>query len=245
MSVVIELHCDPHNFLMKILSELHPVYLYNNFHKIYTDASKKENGRTGIGITNLRSIRSCERLSELFQISNAELVGILKAILSAESNDCRNVVILTDSLNACNWIAEGPRNNYLVHLIREQISRLKDTNFILQWIPSHIGLEGNDQADDFANRGCYLEQTSSLKITYVDAQSEIKNELFREWQENYQHTSQSKGNIHFQIQKTVSERPWFMGSNWKRDPDTHSTINQSQTLWCKEIFVQVRNNGRL
>lgn len=57
---------------------------YKDFHKIYTDASKQKDGSTGIGITTMRTIRSFERVSNLFQITNAELVAVLKGILAFE-----------------------------------------------------------------------------------------------------------------------------------------------------------------
>lgn len=59
----------------------------------------------------------------------------------------------------------GLHNNYLVHIITEQASSMANKNFTIHWIPSHVGIHGNEEADDFANRG-YLETVSPLKITY-------------------------------------------------------------------------------
>lgn len=43
---------------------------------IFTDASKQCHGRTGIGTTDMKRIRTSERLSDLFQVSSAELVVV-------------------------------------------------------------------------------------------------------------------------------------------------------------------------
>lgn len=137
---------------------------YEDHHKIFTDTGKDhhklDTGRTGISITDLRHLKSWERVDELIQISNAELIAILKAILSFKLADSRKVVILSDSLNGCDWLQKGLRNNYPVHVIKEQIERIHDVDFTIQWIPSHVGVHGNDEADDLANRGAWLQDIS-------------------------------------------------------------------------------------
>lgn len=110
---------------------------YGKHYQIYTDASKHKNGNVGIGVTDCKKIRSMERLSSLFQITSAELVAFLKALLYCEENRNDHVVILTDSLMSCKWIRYGLTDNYLVHLIREQVHRLDNMQVLIQWIPSH------------------------------------------------------------------------------------------------------------
>lgn len=39
--------------------------------------------------------------------------------------------------------------SYLVHLIRELVSSMDAKNFVLQWILSHVGIDGNEKADDW------------------------------------------------------------------------------------------------
>lgn len=186
---------------------------YGSFHRIYTDASKQKDGRVGIGVSDGRKLRSCERLSDRFQITNAELVAILKAILYFDDTEKVRIVVLTDSLNGCKWIRQGLTNNYLVHLIREQVNRMKDKQFTIQWIPSHAGISGNEEADDFANRGCHATSVSPLKITYSDAHCEIKRRMMDEWTSCYQFSALSKGRQHFKIQRNVNSKPWFHGTN--------------------------------
>lgn len=77
---------------------------YGLFKQVYTDASKKEDGRVGIGINDGRKVRNFERLSGFFQITNAELVAILKAVIALDNEEYDDMVILTDSLNGCKWI---------------------------------------------------------------------------------------------------------------------------------------------
>lgn len=49
--------------------------------------------------------------------------------------------------------------------MRESIGRMEYKQFELQWIPSHVGIYGNEMADDLAQRACHLEEISKIKIT--------------------------------------------------------------------------------
>lgn len=49
-------------------------------YKVNTDASKQKNDKIGIGVADLHRVRTYERISDYFQISNGELIAMLKAI---------------------------------------------------------------------------------------------------------------------------------------------------------------------
>lgn len=153
--------------------------------------------------------RKLEAMREFPTTSKSKmvLIAILKAILAAEYSKEAKVVILTDSLVGCKLISNCPRDNYIVHLIRDQIDRMLDKQFMIQWIPSHVGIHGNEEADDFAMRGCFLETVYPLLIIFADMMVEVKNIMLRNWNEYYQFTSQSKGAFHFGIQDKISTKP--------------------------------------
>lgn len=76
----------------------------------------------GNAVTDMHRIRALERLTNVLQISNAELAAILKALCLFEEMGRENEVILTDSMNSCKWLRNGNEDNY----------------------PSHAGLKGNE-----------------------------------------------------------------------------------------------------
>lgn len=80
-------------------------------------------------------------------------------------------------------------------------------------VPSHVGIDGNEEADDFAVWGSHLDMISPLKIAFSDAQNEIRCSMIRNWNEYYQYSSQFKGRQHFKIQQNVNSKPWFHGTN--------------------------------
>lgn len=79
---------------------------------------------------------------------------------------------------------------------------------MIQWIPSHVGIDGNEEADDYA---IWRRQISALKITYSDAQWEIKNRMIKSWQLDYQQLSLWRGTFHYNVLSRVSIEPWFHG----------------------------------
>lgn len=176
---------DLNSHQWKKLAEKRIEEVYSNYKKIYTDASKKDNGRIGMGMTDCGVIRKAERGHDLLQISNGELFAILMAIIESEKLVETNIAIFTDSLNGCKWLESGLNDNYIVHFIRGEIGRI-GKNYVLQWIPSHVGVFGNEEADILANQGTLTKVESELKITFSDAICEFKNSMIRDWQSQYE-----------------------------------------------------------
>ena len=57
----------------------------------------------------------------------------------------------------------------LQHLVRE--------NFIVEfcWLPSHVGISGNEKADDLAKAGLNLDEPRRLKVPFTDFKTNISN----------------------------------------------------------------------
>ena len=59
--------------------------------------------------------------------------------------------------------------------IRQELSLLKNkTSVTLQWIPSHCGVGGNEEADRLSKLGSKLEQSAHF-ISYSEAKTILRN----------------------------------------------------------------------
>ena len=66
--------------------------------------------------------------------------------VQASDHDCKQVVFLTDALS----VLQAYQNHKLPNLIKalQQVAATRRT--VLQWIPAHYGISGNEQADFLA-----------------------------------------------------------------------------------------------
>ena len=64
------------------------------------------------------------------------------------------------------------------HELRVKLSKLiESSRVVLQWIPAHCGISGNEKADELAKRGANMQQ-ENLPITIKQKKTIIKN-MFR------------------------------------------------------------------
>lgn len=182
---------------------------YRNRTKIYTDASKNNN-ICGIGVyIEAGNRRLAWKLKHETSIMTAEIVAIYMAVKEALKADLRDVVILTDSLSSCMVLENSQYSEWRSNMINEILQACLDCNIVLQWIPSHIDLEGNDIADYLAKRGTErsseLEHQILLKDAFLYFQK-LKEEETDKWYKDY---ALEKGQKYYAIQQSFPEKPWY------------------------------------
>ena len=94
-----------------------------------------------------------------------------------------NIVIFTDSLSTLQTLESGRGTDRETTLLQQNLHHLMSNHpaeVVLQWIPGHSGIRGNEAADALAKRGAALPQPD-VPVTYETAVQIIKTNIQEDW----------------------------------------------------------------
>lgn len=191
--------------------------LWPNWITIYTDASQLTlQGSVGsaVWIPRFKVILNY-KLPSYSSVFTGEAVGILEALKYIDSHDLHNCVIFTDSKSSLQAILANQFRSKFKFTVILEIKRLlhclscKNVKVSLAWIPGHVGIPGNEIADqcakDASERGCL----STFKCYAQDLLSLAKVRLGDDWFVEWSRSSQLKGIHYAELQDRIPVRPWF------------------------------------
>ncbi|GFY05981.1 probable RNA-directed DNA polymerase from transposon X-element [Trichonephila clavipes] len=124
---------------------------YSSYSTIYTDGSKRAD-YVGCGVV-IEDVMHGYRLDTSCSIFTAEAVAIYRALQLIDSNMPRKYCIYTDSMSVLEALENyDDRCHPVVCKILDITSRLYSRGFdiVFCWLPSHVGIIGNEQADSAA-----------------------------------------------------------------------------------------------
>ncbi|GBN55468.1 putative RNA-directed DNA polymerase from transposon X-element [Araneus ventricosus] len=154
--------------------------VYQNFIPIFTDGSKCSSC-TSFACVFINSTLSFQ-LHPSCSIFTAEITAILHALSQISSGPPDNYIIYSDSLSALESMTSLNRFSHpLTFNILELHDRLTTKGFTILfcWIPSHVGISGNELADNHARSA-----TNSLNspVPVNDVKKYVKSILHSKWQ---------------------------------------------------------------
>ena len=153
--------------------------------KIYTDGSKGDESTTAaMWIPSINELDSRKLdLGQFRSIMGAELFAISRSlhwlILNQPLIQGQNVVILSDSRSGIMALENHHSRSYsfLTNQIKNLAHILLDSevNLTIQWVPSHVGVPGNEMADGLAREAHNLPD-ADVTVAPLDP-SEMKSRL--------------------------------------------------------------------
>lgn len=136
---------------------------YTHHHIIYTDGSVKDD-ETGCGIHSPDQNKAI-KLNKMCTIFSAESKALLIAARDIAKTNQPNI-IFTDSAGCLEALNKGDTH----HPWLEEVQKTTlNKNITFCWVPSHVGIKGNEQADKLAETG----RQSQITIKTVPANDAI------------------------------------------------------------------------
>ncbi|GBM84160.1 hypothetical protein AVEN_31233-1 [Araneus ventricosus] len=148
--------------------------------KVYTDGSRNDSDCTGSGIyikTHNKELKIQRRNPAFCSVFRSELIAIDEGLDSLSSFSCSNEIwILTDSRGSIQHLANWHRvrDNIGMNILNKLKSLSVSYRIHLQWIPSHVNIEGNEIADALAKAGADDVSVPSAPLTYLELFSRAK-----------------------------------------------------------------------
>ena len=167
---------DPSTYL-SLHNEVKDVFRDYDF--IYTDGSVSED--KAAAATVIDNYSSIESLPDKSSIFSAELHALYLALDRVETadDDERNFIIFSDSKFALQAISGQDWTHPLVLYILERLNWLvnyQEKRILFYWIPSHVGIKGNQKANAAAKAGP-SGRITNVPIPYGDFRKHINSLL--------------------------------------------------------------------
>ena len=197
-----------HNYIPAEITSLFHEYIsqHPSHTLIFTDGSKHSNpDRTGAAAIIQRNssqpifepiLRA--RLPNNVTIFTVELYAILAAYAIIEEQNLQHTIIISDSKSALTAINPRRINEHPI------ISQIINIHIALQdsqvpkllWIPSHVGITGNELADHEANKATLLNNHIILQTTQKEYFSQIHSQIQNKLQLTWNHSNTQLHSIH-------------------------------------------------
>ena len=149
---------------------------YPDHRAIYTDGSKAENRFAAAATSN--NLSAQVRLPGNASIFTAKL-QVLKMTFNLVKNcDWDHFIIFNDSLSS---IQAHDSNNCDHAFIQDILKVFTDClsvnkKVVLAWVPSHLGIKGNEKADELAKQALNFN-VLDLKVPYTDLTVKVNSVL--------------------------------------------------------------------
>lgn len=161
----------------------------------YTDASKNHKQVGAAVVTPNNTYKY--KLAETTSTYTAEIYAIRQSleIITNQEHQTRRYAIYTDSLSSLQTISNiYPKNNNvqkIQHLIT-QLQQRDNVEVILVWVPSHIGIAGNEAADAAAKDASLTAELQDEPIHTDDLISLTTQNITKQWKEEWTNTINNK-----------------------------------------------------
>jgi len=151
---------------------------YRDFIPIYTDGSRDGNSVASATVFPSDSIVSM-RLPDSASVFTAEVRAIINALDEIKDSIASKFIIFTDSLSCLQALQYMKLEHPLIGMVIRKCVFLSiaKKDIVFCWVPSHVGIKGNEEADSAAKSALNLPHVR-VRIPYTDFKHDINQYIF-------------------------------------------------------------------
>ena len=177
-------------------------------------------GRAGAGLVIDDGTERSFRLADNTSICSAELTAINESIKIAEERGIERLAIFSDSVRTLRSLQEGTSADHPalfndIFVVLESV-RNRGFRFEMCWIPSHVGIIGNEHADSLTKVATTRQNIDRVMVSEM---KELKDKVdvftLSKWQSMWQ--KEKTGREYFELESKVSNQAKYQNKNRHHD----------------------------
>ncbi len=182
--------------------------------KIYTDGSKDpESGITAAAVYIPQfKVKISKRISDHISVFTTEIIAIFLALQWIEEVQPIRSVICTDSLSVLNSLLSGnaTARQDTIFEVMQSLFRISQSGLIVNfmWVPSHMGVEGNEEADHLAKQALKHAQIDKVSMSKTEVKGLIANEIRNKWQKEWDSGRKGRHISHSRESRSRKKKVW-------------------------------------
>ena len=126
------------------------------------------------------------RLPDSASVFTAEVWAIIKALEQIKDSVASKYIVFTDSLSCLQALHHMKLEHPLIGMVirRCVFLNIAKKDIVFCWVPSHIGIKGNEKADSAAKFALDLPR-AKVGLPYTDFKHLISQYIFSTWQDDW------------------------------------------------------------
>jgi ribonuclease HI len=156
---------------------------YDGYTAVYCDGSQ-QGSKTGSGVWS-ETFSLMARLPSHTSIYTAELYALYSA-MEFTTNHSGKFLFLSDSYSSVVAVRRPyTSKHYMVHKIAALMQSHGRRDVVVEWVPGHMSITGNDRADELAKQSLLLPNVTNINIPSYELTTKLKTFYRTTWQSRW------------------------------------------------------------